>query len=146
MRVIITGSNGLLGQKVASLLAHETDYEVLLTSIERENFQKEIRFDYYQLDVTDRSDVKGIIKSFCPDVIINCAAFTNVDECENQREFAWRLNVDAVKNLIIGSRITGSKIVHMSTDYIFDGKNGPYTESEVPNPISYYGRTKLFAL
>ena len=143
MKILITGSNGLLGQKIAALLAHETDFEVLLTSIEKENFQKEIRFDYHQLDLTIKSDVKGLIRSYRPDVIINSAAFTNVDECENQREYAWRLNVDAVKNLIFGARVTDSRIIHLSTDYIFDGKNGPYSEQDTPNPVSYYGRTKL---
>jgi dTDP-4-dehydrorhamnose reductase len=143
MRILITGSNGLLGQKIAALLAHETNYEVLLTSIEHENFQKEIRFDYHQLDLTNRSDVKSIIRSYRPEFILNAAAFTNVDECENQREYAWRLNVDAVKNLIIGARVIDSKIIHLSTDYVFDGKNGPYREEDIPSPISYYGRTKL---
>jgi len=143
MKILVIGSNGLLGQKVSTLLANETNFDVLLSSIEYENFLKDIRFNYNQLDVTIRSDVKSIIKCFKPDVIINTAAFTNVDECENQREYAWRLNVDAVKHLIIGARLTGSKIIHISTDYIFDGKNGPYTEQDMPNPISYYGRTKL---
>jgi len=76
-------------------------------------------------------------------VIINCAAYTDVDKCETERELCWKLNVDAVKNLIIAARLEDSKIVHYSTDYVFNGNKGPYTEEDKPNPISFYGRSKL---
>lgn len=143
MKILIVGSNGLLGQKVSTILANETDYEVLLCSVEYENYLKNLNYDYHQLNISIKSDVKSIIKCFRPDVIVNTAAFTNVDECENQREYAWRINVDGVKHLIIGARLINAKIIHFSTDYIFDGKNGPYLETDKPNPISYYGKTKL---
>jgi dTDP-4-dehydrorhamnose reductase len=143
MKIIITGSNGLVGQKISSLLALETDYEVLMVSIEKENYQTGLRFTYQQLDLANRKETKEIILSFKPNVIINTVAFTNVDECENQREYAWRLNVDVVKNLIICAKVYDIKIIHFSSDYIFDGKNGPYSEDSIPNPISYYGKTKL---
>jgi dTDP-4-dehydrorhamnose reductase len=143
MKVLITGSNGLVGQKISSLLVAETDYEVLMVSIEKENYQPDLKFVYQQLDLTNRKETKDVILSFKPDIIINTAAFTNVDECENQREYAWRLNVDVVKNLIICAKVFGTKIIHFSSDYVFDGKNGPYSEDSTPNPISYYGKTKL---
>jgi dTDP-4-dehydrorhamnose reductase len=142
-RILITGSNGLLGQKIASILASETDFDVLLTSIERQNQLANLKFNYSQLDITQKSDVKSLIHNYKPDFIVNTAALTNVDECENDREYAWRLNVDAVKNLIIAARIIDSKIIHFSTDYVFNGKSGPYFEDSPPNPINYYGRTKL---
>ncbi len=87
--------------------------------------------------------MKETIVHHSPDVVINCAAYTEVDKCETERELCWKLNVDGVKNLIIASRKTESKIVHYSTDYIFDGKSGPYDEDATPNPISFYGRSKL---
>ena len=143
MKVIVTGSNGLVGQKVSSLLALETDYDVFMVSIEKENYQPDLKFKYQQLDLTNRKETKELILSFNPNIIINTAAFTNVDECENQREYAWRLNVDVVKNLIICAKVCDARIIHFSSDYIFDGKNGPYNEDSLPNPLSYYGKTKL---
>jgi dTDP-4-dehydrorhamnose reductase len=142
-RIIITGSNGLLGQKIASVFAAETDFDILLTSFEKESYITNLKYPYHQLDITKKSDVKSLVHNFRPDVIINAAAFTNVDESENEREYTWRLNVDAVKNLIIASRLTDSKIIHFSTDYIFNGKDGPHFEDSIPDPINYYGRTKL---
>ncbi len=95
------------------------------------------------LDITKKDDVKKVIEFHEPDLIINCAAYTNVDKCETEREFSWKINVDGVKNLIIAARRSNSKIIHFSTDYVFDGRNGPYSEDAVPNPISFYGREKL---
>jgi dTDP-4-dehydrorhamnose reductase len=142
MKILITGANGLLGQAVTILLTRETDFEIFLTSIENKPYL-ELEQAYIQLDITDKAEIKKLTFQFNPDVIINCAAYTNVDGCETERELCWKLNVDAVKNLIIASRISNSKIIHYSTDYVFDGKRGPYTEESVPNPISFYGRSKL---
>jgi len=102
-------------------------------------------FNYRQLDITSKEQVKAIISEYQPDVVLNCAAFTDVDKCETERELCWKLNVDAIKNLIIATRPNNIKLVHISTDYIFDGKNGPYDEEAIPNPISFYGRSKLAA-
>ena len=80
---------------------------------------------------------------FEPDVIIHTAAVTDVDLCEKERGLAWQVNVGAVENLAYAAKIVGAKMIHLSTDYVFDGKSGPYSEADRPNPISYYGRTKL---
>lgn len=141
-KILITGSNGLLGQAVSSVFSRESDFRLLLTSFEDKPFL-DVKSKYRKLDITNKEDVKRIASEFKPDVIINCAAFTDVDRCESEREACWKLNVDAVKNLIIASRINNSKIIHISTDYIFDGKNGPYDELHTPNPVSFYGRSKL---
>jgi len=141
-KILITGSNGLLGQAVSSVFSRESDFRLLLTSFEDKPFL-DVKSEYRKLDITNKEDVKRIASEFKPDVIINCAAFTDVDRCESEREACWKLNVDAVKNLIIASRINNSKIIHISTDYIFDGKNGPYDELHTPNPVSFYGRSKL---
>jgi len=141
-KILITGSNGLLGQAVYTVFSRETDFNLILTSVEQESF---LKYDCYyeQLDITNKESVKNIVRRHQPDFIINCAAFTDVDMCETERELCWKLNVDAVKNLIIASRISDAKVVHISTDYIFDGKNGPYMEDSTPNPLSFYGRSKL---
>lgn len=142
MKILITGSNGLLGQAITSIFSRETDFELIQTSVEEKSFL-DYGHKYESLDITKKDEVKKIVEFFSPDVIINCAAYTNVDICETEREFSWKINVDGVKNLIIAAKRIDSKIIHYSTDYIFDGKNGPYTENAVPNPISFYGREKL---
>jgi dTDP-4-dehydrorhamnose reductase len=101
--------------------------------------------NYHKLDITSKEQVKSAIAKYQPDVVLNCAAFTDVDKCETERELCWKLNVDAIKNLIIATRPHNIKLVHISTDYIFDGKQGPYDEEAVPNPVSFYGRSKLAA-
>lgn len=142
-RILVIGSNGLLGQKVADLLVRGSGGDILLTSIEEEPLQKSVSAEYAQLDVTSKRDVKRVLSGFEPDAIINCAAMTNVDACETQREVAWKLNVEGVENLIEISRRSAATIFHVSSDYVFDGKSGPYSESDKPEPLSYYGKTKL---
>jgi dTDP-4-dehydrorhamnose reductase len=142
-RILICGANGLLGQRLSLMLSTQTDYEVLNTSIERSFVFDNILFDYNQLDITNRSDVKSLASSFQPDVIFNAAGATNVDWCESNREEAWKANVTAVENLVDAARKVGAKLIHVSTDYVFDGKNGPYDEEAKPHPIGYYGKTKL---
>lgn len=142
-RILITGSNGLLGQKLVVLLSRGSDYELLLTSKHESSVFENGELPYRQLDISSRNDVRRVVDDFQPDVIINSAAVTNVDLCETEREHAWNVNVGGVENLAIAAKFVGAKIIHLSTDYVFDGKNGPYDEESRPNPVSYYGRTKL---
>ncbi len=142
-RVLITGSNGLLGQKVVELLSHLGNYNLLLTSKHELSVFAEDSVPYFQVDVTKRQDVRKVVDEFEPEVIINTAAITNVDLCETERELAWKVNVNAIEHLSYAAKLCGAHLIHLSTDYVFDGKNGPYDEHANPNPISYYGRTKL---
>ena len=142
-RILVTGSNGLLGQKLAELFSRSTNYNLLLTSKQEHSVFDEELIRYRQLDTTHKREVQSIIEEFEPDVIVNAAAVTNVDLCETERELAWKANVASVEHLVYAGKLTGSKIIQISTDYVFDGKNGPYSELDRPNPISYYGRTKL---
>jgi len=98
---------------------------------------------YRSIDLTRRQEVRKVVDEFEPDVIVHTAAVTDVDLCEKERGLAWQVNVGAVENLSYAAKLTGAKIIHLSTDYVFDGKSGPYNELDRPNPISYYGRTKL---
>jgi len=140
---LICGANGLLGQRLSLMLSTQNDYEVLNTSVERSFVYDKNLFDYNQLDIANRSDVKSLLSSFQPNVILNAAAATNVDWCESNREEAWKINVTAVENLAEAARKVDAHLLHVSTDYIFDGKNGPYDETAKPNPLGYYGKTKL---
>jgi dTDP-4-dehydrorhamnose reductase len=141
-KILITGTNGLLGQAMVSVFSRESDFEIIKTSVEPETFVR-TGLQYIQLDITNKDELKKTVSEINPSVIINCAAFTDVDKCETERELSWKINVDAVKNLIIAARPVNAKLVHFSTDYVFDGKNGPYDEQSVPNPLSFYGRGKL---
>jgi dTDP-4-dehydrorhamnose reductase len=142
-RVLVCGSNGLLGQRLAWLLDSDDAYEVLHSSHHRTFAQEDILIDYTQLDISNRSDVKSLVTSYRPDVILNAAAMTNVDACERERELAWKMNVTAVENLTEVCRRIDAKLVHVSTDYVFDGKTGNYSELDRVNPVNYYGKTKL---
>lgn len=141
-RILITGSNGLLGQKMVELLSRTT-YPLMLVSLENRSVFDEEILPYRQLDLTKRQDVRKIVDEFEPDVIVHTAAVTDVDLCEKERGLAWQVNVGSVENLTYAAKLVGAKIIHLSTDYVFDGNSGPYTEADRPNPISYYGRTKL---
>jgi len=117
------------------------DVELMCASIESESFYDDV--EYARVDVSLSKDVKNLIKDFCPDVLINAAAYTNVDGCESEKELSWSINVTGVENIVKYGRNIDAHLIHISSDYIFDGEEGPYSEKEIPNPISYYGREKL---
>ncbi len=142
-RVLVCGSNGLLGQRLAFILDGESEYEVLHTSHHRSFVNKQELVDYTQLDISNRGDVKSLISSFRPDIVLNAAAMTNVDLCEREREQAWKMNVTGVEHLVEVCRRINAKLIHVSTDYVFDGKFGNYAEGDRANPVNYYGKTKL---
>ena len=140
-RILIIGANGMLGQRAVEFYLALNDIELLATSVEDKFVFDGI--EYIQSDISNRNEIKKIVYDFCPDFIINAAAFTNVDLCETQRELAWKINVKGVEYLAEAARVLDSHLIHISTDYIFDGKNGPYSEIDIPNPLGYYARTKL---
>jgi len=141
VNIIITGINGLLGQKLLELAASK--YSILGIDIHPEPFNKQIKFQYEQFDITDRRLLTESILNFYPHYLINTAAMTDVDGCEKKKEQCWKINVHAVKNIVYAARKIGTKIIHLSSDYIFDGKNGPYSENDSPSPLGYYGKSKL---
>jgi dTDP-4-dehydrorhamnose reductase len=140
-RILVTGSNGMLGQKIVEFYSEKENTELLATSFEEKSFIDSV--DYVSCDIKYRDKIKKVIYDYCPDFIVHTAAFTNVDLSEKMREEAWRINVKGVEYIAEAARTIDAHIIHISTDYIFDGKNGPYEENAVPNPIGYYGRTKL---
>jgi len=141
VKVLITGANGLLGQKLIQLILKNND-SVIGTS---KGPDRNIRGNhvYAELDITKKEQVNKIVAKYQPDVIINTAAMTNVDQCETDKKACWALNVEAVSHLITACQEYGIKLIHLSTDFIFDGENGPYDEQATTNPLSYYGESKL---
>ena len=142
-RVLVIGCNGLLGQKVSEFLVRGSGCEVTLTSVEEKPVREFPPAQYMTLDITSPREVKNTVTGFRPDVIINCAAMTNVDTCEVERETAWKINVEGVEHIIDAARRVGARIFHISSDYVFDGRTGPYDEEARPEPLSYYGKSKL---
>jgi dTDP-4-dehydrorhamnose reductase len=140
-RILLVGCNGMLGQRTAEFYLNNTDVQLLGCSIEKTAVSKNI--DYIECDITRREKIKKIILDFYPDFIINTAAYTDVDKSESERELAWKINVKGLEYISEASRVIDSHIIHISSDYIFDGIYGPYTELAKPNPLGYYGRTKL---
>ena len=145
-KILITGSNGLLGQKLINLLAGKAGYQLLATA-KGENRLGDIGkpYNYKALDITNINEVDKIVTDFKPDFIIHTAAMTNVDQCETDKEGCTLLNVSATNYLVQAAEKNNCFFIHLSTDFIFDGTKGPLIEEDAPNPISFYGQSKLGA-
>ncbi len=142
-KVLITGSNGLLGQKLLDLYLTIDEVELIATARGENRYPRKEGYTYASMDITDETAVQQVIAEHAPDCIINTAAMTNVDICESDKEGCDMLNIDAVSYLVKAANAINAHLIHLSTDFIFDGKNGPYTEEDKPNPLSYYGLSKL---
>ena len=143
MRILLTGANGLLGQKLVELILTTDDY--LIATAKSKLVLPLPKGEFHPMDITNRQQVMDVIALTHPDVVINTAAMTNVDQCELEKEKCWLSNVTAVEFLVAACKVTNSKLIHVSTDFIFDGTHGPLDEEAVPNPISYYGESKWAA-
>jgi dTDP-4-dehydrorhamnose reductase len=141
--VLVLGCNGLLGQKVSEFLARGTPHQLVLSSRSEKALVTLPNVPYARVDIASRKSVRNAVAEWEPDVIVNAAAMTNVDACERERELAWKINVGGVENIIEASRQRDVKIIHVSTDYVFNGKDGPYSEDDRPDPLNYYGKSKL---
>lgn len=130
-KLIVTGADGQLGRAINMQYAGNTEYELINT-------------DVGELDITDIDSVMKFVRGVQPYAIINCAAYTAVEACEKEEDLAFRINAIGARNLSIASGETGAKLMHVSTDYVFDG-NGtrPYRETDPVGPQGAYGRTKL---
>ncbi|BDD88476.1 dTDP-4-dehydrorhamnose reductase [Desulfofustis limnaeus] len=131
MKILIIGSGGQLG----------TDCNVILSGN-----HTIIASDYPAVDIGSRDSVQAALSDARPDAVINCAAFTAVDRCESEREAAWRINADGPRHLADCAAAQQCRLIHISTDYVFDGRKTPpeaYEESDAVNPLSEYGRSKL---
>ena len=143
MKILITGSNGLLGQKLLHKLRVDNSVDLIATSRGENRVSEQSNYKYIDLDITDKTAVAQIITEKNPNVVINTAAMTNVDLCEEEKSECDDLNVNAVQYLADACEKIDAHLIHISTDFIFDGENGPYKEEDEPNPLSYYGLSKL---
>ena len=136
MKVLVIGSHGMLGSDLVNRLSNLSD--------QKNPGSEVIAADREHVDITHGEDASKFIAQVKPDVIINCAAFSNVDACETQIFEAFAVNASGARNVALAGKLTGARVIHISTDYVFDGmKNEPYLETDTPNPISVYGKSKL---
>ncbi|MFC1728895.1 dTDP-4-dehydrorhamnose reductase [candidate division KSB1 bacterium] len=141
LKILLTGCHGLLGQRIVQSITG--DVFVHGVDIDDSAFIHGKQFEYSRIDITKRREVAGIVRSLQPDWIINAAAFTDVDACETEKEKCWRINVESVEHLCHYARACKAKLIHLSTDYIFDNRKELYTEDDRAAPLSYYGKSKL---
>ena len=145
MKILITGANGLLGQKLITLLHQQEGVEILASSRGSSRIIGLNEAHYHTLDVASKSAVIDLFNNLQPDVVIHTAAMTQVDDCELNQEECKVANIDAVRNVVDGCQAINAHLVHLSTDFIFDGTEGPLKENALPKPVNFYGETKLEA-
>jgi len=133
MKILIFGASGQLGLELSKILQGDLIKVYNSNKIE----------DGYKLDLTNFSMVEDFILKKKPDIIINTAAITDVDKCETEKDIAYKVNAEAVKHIVRATRVIEAYFIQISTDYVFDGQKGLYKEEDLPNPINYYGLTKL---
>ncbi len=143
MNIIVTGANGLLGQHLVTALI-KLGYGILALG-KGECRIKDFAGKYVDIDITDAVAFRDEIVKHKPDIIIHAAAMTQVDECEKDKQSCYNVNVTATRFLIDAAREVQSKLIYVSTDFVFDGMNGPYSEDDQTGPVNYYGSTKVAA-
>lgn len=144
-RVLVTGACGLLGQELVRQLSLNPTLDVLATGRDDDFRLGNVSAGYTRMDITDSVRVRQVFEDFAPHVVVNCAAMAGVDLCETEREACWSVNVEAVENLVRLCRTSAARIIQISTDFVFDGKGGPYREDARPSPVNFYGKSKLAA-
>ena len=135
-KLLVTGASGLLGNWTVALA--QSDYVVTPTDI-----IESLHANAVKTDITEATEVSNLFSKLRPDIVIHTASETNVDRCETEKERAWKINVEGTRNIAEACRETGAKLICISTDYVFDGEKGLYEEDDAPNPIDFYGLTKL---
>lgn len=141
-KILVTGSNGLLGQKLVYKLKERTDVELIATARGENRLLDQAGYQFLSMDICNRQNVDEVIDQVKPDHIIHTAAMTQVDDCELDHEACDKANVDAVQYIVDAAERNNSHLVHISTDFIFNGEEGPYDEEGVADPLSYYGNAK----
>jgi dTDP-4-dehydrorhamnose reductase len=145
MKVLITGSNGLLGQHLIPLFVADERYEVIGAGRGVNRLPSRQGYTYESVNLRNTASVQQLVEKHRPDIIIHAAAMTQVDECERNKDACWDTNVAATRYLIQAAEKYNAFFLFLSTDFIFDGLEGPYREDDAPNPLSYYGASKVAA-
>lgn len=143
-KILVTGVNGLLGQNILNMF--KSKYDVFGCSLEDHSFHPDLAGDRYsKIDLVDKNQVQQLFNIVKPDVVINTAAYTNVDKCEQERDISWNINARSLDYMVETSDKLGSIFVQISTDYVFNGNKAPYREFDPPQPLGFYGNSKLAA-
>ncbi len=143
VKILITGANGLVGQTLVRKILSMPGFDLLATSASECKIKGLDAARYRQMDITDQSLVHEVFSSFIPEVVIHCAAMTQVDPCEQDPVRCDLVNIDGTRNIARASESMGSKFIFLSTDFVFDGLKGPYCEDDEPCPVSVYGWSKV---
>ncbi|MEO0900093.1 MAG: SDR family oxidoreductase [Bacteroidota bacterium] len=142
-KILLTGSNGLLGQKITNqIISSHPEVDLLATSRGVNRHPNSLDFTYRGLDLLDEEKVFQVIEEFQPDSIIHTAAMTQVDLCEDKKEMCDAINIGTVRTLAKACERFNVHLVHISTDFVFNGEEGPYKEDAQPDPVNYYGHSK----
>lgn len=141
LRIFITGCNGLLGQRLTQSLAESN--HIFGVDLQPQMHLQNTPCEYFPQDITRRDEIIELVAKIQPNYIINTAAMTDVDGCEEQKDRCWRINVLAVEHLIRAAKKAKAHLIHISSDYVFDGTSPPYWEEAPTKPLGFYGKSKL---
>ncbi|HRX94153.1 MAG TPA: SDR family oxidoreductase [Chitinophagaceae bacterium] len=146
MKILITGANGFLGHYLTGLLLSQEQWIIATGKGQcRLPFHDHSHFVYEEMDFTDLRSVRNVLLKHQPDCIVHAGAMSKPDECELNQELAYRVNVSGTENLLSVSSALNAFFVFISTDFVFDGKEDSYREEDTPDPVNYYGYTKMLA-
>jgi len=140
LRLLVTGASGLYGSKLANLAERKGHQVYSAYNQHQAAYGKPVR-----LDISDKEQVEKTVRRVSPEVVVHAASLTDVDKCELNRELAWKINVEATRNIAKETSAARAFLLYISTDYVFDGKKGQYEETDPADPVNYYGLTKLRA-
>jgi len=143
IKILLTGANGLVGQTLVHKMQSLPWIDLLATSASECRFKEDRPVWFERMDITSREQVELQFKQFRPDVVVHCAALTQVDPCELDPERCDEVNIDGTRLVAKASESAGARFIYLSTDFVFDGTGGPYDEDAQPNPVSAYGWSKL---
>lgn len=147
MKILLTGCNGMLGSSLSEKLSkvNYTTWATGKTSCRLPSHFFHDNFIYHNLDITNSEQTAALINSFKPDLIIHAAAMTQVDDCEQNKDLCYSINIDGTNNLINAAKEVNARFCLISTDFVFSGEEGPYSETDPTGPVNYYGETKVVA-
>ncbi|WP_143310182.1 SDR family oxidoreductase [Chitinophaga vietnamensis] len=145
MNVLITGSNGLLGQHLIPIFLQDGKYQVIATGRGPNRFPRHDNYIYEAVNLRSAGSVQQLVDKYKPEIIIHAGAMSQVDECEKNKDACWDTNVGATRYLVQAAEKINAFFIFLSTDFVFDGLQGPYAEDAAVNPICYYGTSKVAA-